>query len=117
MRYLPIFLLLSLAIPGSPGASAQDKTLCALQHKVCITEAGFPACVQKIDIVKYYEFNEKGEDELAEQIIADEDKCIILLGNENAFMQDQSSGFVKFALRGKNKTYWAKQEALFTRSP
>jgi hypothetical protein len=52
---------------------------------------------------------------MAESIINDENKCVKLTGNEKAFLQDKSGGFVKFGIRGQNVTFWAKREALFAR--
>lgn len=91
------------------------KTTCDFQHKECFTEEGFPACYKKIDIEKYYQFVEEEKPEIAEQIINDDKKCVLLTGNEKAFLQDKSSGFVKFGIRGQNATFWAKREALFAR--
>lgn len=91
------------------------KSTCDFQHRECFTEAGYPACYSKIDIQKYYEFTDRGEVELAEQLLSDSKRCVELKGNEKAFMLDKGSGFVKFGLRGKDVTYWAKREALFAR--
>lgn len=91
------------------------KSTCDFQHKECFTEAGYPACYKKIDIEKYYQFVAENELELAEQIVTDDNKCLKLTGNEKAFMQDKSGGYVKFGIRGQNVTFWAKREALFAR--
>jgi len=91
------------------------KSTCDFQHRECFTEAGYPACYKKIDIEKYYKFVDEQRVELAESIISDEKKCIKLSGNEKAFLQDKGGGYVKFGIRGQNKTFWAKREALFAR--
>jgi hypothetical protein len=91
------------------------KSTCDFQHKECFTEAGYPACYNKIDIEKYYQFVKEEKLEIAEQIITDDKKCVKLTGNEKAFLQDKSSGYVKFGIRGQNATFWAKREALFAR--
>ena len=90
-----------------------EKTVCEFQNRECYTEAGYPACYNKIDIQKYYQYTEKGQTGLAEQIISDDTRCIKLNGNEKAAMMDKSSGFVKFTLRGSSKTLWAKRAALY----
>lgn len=90
-----------------------EKTVCDFQNRECFTEAGYPACYNKIDVQKYYQFKEAGQGALAEQIVSDDTRCIKLNGNEKASMMDKSQGFVKFVLRGSNKTLWAKREALY----
>ena len=91
------------------------KSTCDFLHKECFTEAGFPACYKKIDIEKYYQFVGEGKLDIAEQIVADDKKCIKLSGNEKAFLQDKGGGYVKFALRGRDVTFWASRDALFSR--
>jgi hypothetical protein len=91
-----------------------EKTACEFQNRECFTEAGYPACYNKKDIQKYYEFTEGGQTALAEQLISDDTRCIKLNGNEKAAMMDKSQGFVKFVMRGSNKTLWAKREALYS---
>ncbi len=91
------------------------ESVCDFQHKECFTKEGYPACYKRIDLDKYYEFLDAGQNKLAEQIIYDEDRCIILKGNEKAFLQDKSKGKVKFGIRGQDRTYWALREALFSR--
>jgi len=90
-----------------------EKTVCDFQNRECFTEAGYPACYNKIDVQKYYQFTEAGQGALAEQLVSDDTRCIKLNGNEKASMMDKSQGFVKFVLRGSNKTLWAKREALY----
>lgn len=90
-----------------------EKTVCDFQNRECFTEAGYPACYNKIDVQKYYQFTETGQGALAEQIVSDNTRCIKLNGNEKASMMDKSQGLVKFVLRGSNKTLWAKREALY----
>jgi len=104
-------ILMILPIHNSYGV----KTTCDFQHRECFTEAGFPACYNKIDIEKYYQFVKEEKPEIAEQIISDDKKCVKLTGNEKAFLQDKSGGFVKFGIRGQNSTFWAKRDALFAR--
>jgi len=91
------------------------KSTCDFQHRECFTEGGYPACYKKIDIEKYYQFVGENKLELAEQIVMDDKKCVKLTGNQKAFMQDKSGGYVKFGIRGRNVTFWAKREALFAR--
>jgi hypothetical protein len=91
------------------------KSTCDFQHRECFTEAGYPACYKKIDIEKYYQFVGENKLELAEQIVMDDKKCVKLTGNQKAFMQDKSGSYVKFGIRGRNVTFWAKREALFAR--
>lgn len=113
-RYIAVLILLvSVLVPLE--AAYAGKSTCDFQHKECFTEAGYPACYNKIDIQKYYEFVDRGDVELAEQLISDDARCVKLNGNEKAFMVDKSSGYVKFGIRGKDTTYWAKREALFAR--
>jgi hypothetical protein len=90
-----------------------EKTVCDFQNRECFTEAGYPACYNKIDVQKYYQFTEAGQSALAEQIVSDDARCVKLNGNEKASMMDKSQGFVKFVLRGSNKTLWSKREALY----
>ena len=90
-----------------------EKTVCDFQNRECFTEAGYPACYNKIDVQKYYEFTEAGQGALAEGLVSDDTRCIKLNGNEKAAMMDKSQGFVKFVLRGSNNTLWAKREALY----
>ena len=91
------------------------KSACAFLHKECFTEAGYPACYKKIDIEKYYQFVSEEKVDIAEQIVSDETKCVKLSGNEKAFLQDKGGGYVKFALRGRDVTLWARSDALFAR--
>lgn len=114
-KYTLILILISFAALPVEYANAVG-SVCDFQHKECFTEAGYPACLKRIDVVKYYEFTETGKLELAEQLIDDPERCKKLRGNKKAFMLDKSSGYVKFGIRGENVTYWAKREALFTRS-
>ncbi len=107
------FLFIALLIPLDFAHAV--KSTCDFQHRECFTEAGFPACYNKIDIEKYYQFVKEEKLEIAEQIITDDKKCVKLTGNEKAFLQDKSSGYVKFGIRGQNATFWAKREALFAR--
>lgn len=90
-----------------------EKTVCDFQNRECFTEAGYPACYNKVDIQKYYEFSEGGQSALAEGLLSDDSRCLKLKGNEKAAMMDKSQGFVKFVLRGSNKSLWAKREALY----
>jgi len=92
------------------------ETICDFQHRECFTKKGYPACYSKLDIDKYYEFLERGENELAESIISNKKKCVILEGNEKAYMQSKGSGKVKFGIRGKDKTFWALREALVSKN-
>ncbi len=107
------FLLVLISMPLN--YSHAVKTACDFLHKECFTEAGYPACYKKIDTEKYYQFVAENKLDIAEQIINDDKKCIKLLGNEKAFLQDKGGGYVKFALRGKDVTYWARRDALFSR--
>ncbi len=91
------------------------KSTCDFQHRECFTEAGYPACYKRIDIVKYYQFVDENKLDLAEQIVSDDKKCIKLSGNEKAFLQGRSGGYANFGIRGRDVTFWAKNEALFAR--
>ena len=117
IRNLTHFLVLSvlacLVLVFAEYARA-EKTVCDFQNRECFTEAGYPACYNKIDIQKYYEFSDGGQTGLAEGLLSDDSRCIKLNGNEKAAMMDKSQGFVKFVLRGSNKTLWAKREALYS---
>ncbi len=106
-----LFVLFLMPIENSHAV----KSACDFLHKECFTEAGFPACYKKIDIEKYYQFVGEDKLDIAEQIISDDKKCIKLLGNQKAFLQDKGSGYVKFTLRGKDVTLWARRDALFSR--
>lgn len=90
-----------------------EKTVCDFQNRECFTEAGYPACYNRVDIQKYYQFSDGGQTALAEGLLSDDTRCLKLNGNEKAAMMDKSQGFVKFVLRGSNKTLWAKREALY----
>lgn len=109
---LPVVLVAVLAPLGTAHAG---KSVCDFQHRECFTEAGYPACYNKIDIRKYYEFVDRGDTELAERLVSDGARCVKLSGNEKAFMVDKGSGYVKFGIRGKDATYWARREALYAR--
>ena len=111
--YLAVATLTVLALLSVEYAHS-EKTICDFQNRDCFTEAGYPACYAKVDIQKYYEFSQSGQTGLADQLISDSTRCIKLNGNEKAAMMDKSSGYVKFVLRGSDKTLWAKREALYT---
>jgi len=113
--FYPAVLLAAVFLALPVQSAYSQKSTCDFQHKECFTEQGYPACYNKIDIQKYYEFTDKGETALAEQLISDYKRCVTLKGNEKAFMTDKSAGYVKFGIRGQDKTYWAKREALFAR--
>ncbi|MEW6145031.1 MAG: hypothetical protein AB1598_08455 [Thermodesulfobacteriota bacterium] len=110
--FLALLIIAGFTLAQTEYALA-EKTVCDFQNRECFTEAGYPACYNKVDIQKYYEFTEKGQTGLAEGIISDDARCVKLNGNEKAAMMDKSQGFVKFVLRGSNKTLWAKREALY----
>ncbi len=113
---LCLVLLLAAGVAVLPAQKAYSgKSICDFQHRECFTEEGYPACYNKIDIQKYYEFVDKGQTELAEQLVSNDTRCVKLKGNEKAFMVDKSSGYVKFGIRGQDVTYWAKREALYAR--
>ncbi|MEQ9619205.1 MAG: hypothetical protein RIG61_08535 [Deltaproteobacteria bacterium] len=112
--FLTVAVLLILTVLPIDFARAVKST-CDFQHRECFTEAGYPACYSRIDIQKYYEFTDRDEIELAEHLLSDGKRCVKFRGNEKAFMTDKGSGFVKFRIRGKDVTYWAKREALFAR--
>lgn len=110
---LVVFVLAFFAFVSAEYARA-EKTVCDFQNRECFTEAGYPACYNKIDIQKYYEFSDEGQPALAEELLSDNARCIKLNGNEKAAMMDKSRGYVKFVIRGSNKTLWAKREALYS---
>jgi len=109
-----LFYVLACFVFISAEYARAEKTACNFQNRECFTEAGYPACYNKMDIQKYYEFTEGGQTALAEQLVSDDTRCIKLNGNEKASMMDKSQGFVKFVVRGSNKTLWAKWEALYS---
>lgn len=113
--FYPAIFLMTVIVAVPVQVAYSQKSTCDFQHRECFTEQGYPACYNKIDIQKYYEFTDKGETELAEQLASDDKRCVKLKGNEKAFMTDKSAGYVKFGIRGQDKTYWAKREALFAR--
>ena len=113
-KYILVLTLMVFTI--LPQESAYSvKSTCDFQHKECFTEAGYIACFKKIDVVKYYEFINRGEAQLAEQLRTDTKRCKVLRANKKAFMVDKGEGYVKFGIRGENVTYWAKREALYAR--
>ena len=91
------------------------ETTCDFQHRECYTKKGYPACYHKLDIEKYYEFINEGNTAFADQILSDTNKCFTLKGNEKAYMLGKGSGYVKFGIRGKDKTFWSLREALVSR--
>jgi hypothetical protein len=115
VMFHPAVLLTAVLVAVPVQAAYSQKSTCDFQHRECFTEQGYPACYNKIDIQKYYEFVDGGESALAEQLVSDDKRCVKLKGNEKAFMVDKSAGYVKFGIRGQDKTYWAKREALFAR--
>jgi len=111
-----ILVLTLIAFAVLPPESAYSvKSTCDFQHRECFTEAGYIACLKKIDVVKYYEFIDSGEAQLAEQLRNDTKRCKVLRANKKVFMVDKGEGYVKFGIRGENVTYWAKREALNAR--
>jgi hypothetical protein len=113
--FCPAVLLTAVLVAVPVQVAYSQKSTCDFQHRECFTEQGYTACYNKIDIQKYYEFTDKGETALAEQLVSDDKRCVKLKGNEKAFMVDKSAGYVRFGIRGQDKTYWAKREALFAR--
>ena len=112
LLFLAIFTIISL----SAERAYSVKSTCDFHHKECFTEAGYIACFKKIDVEKYYEFLNSGKAQLATQLRDDPGRCKVLRGNKKAFMVGKGGGYVNFGIRGENLTYWAKREALFTRS-
>ena len=115
LGYMILFIVFCLLFLLPIQESLAVKSACDFRHRECFAEAGFPACNNKIDIEKYYQFIGEEKTELTESIISDDKKCIKLTGNEKVFLQDKRGGYVKFGIRGKDKTFWAKREALFSR--
>jgi hypothetical protein len=109
-------LIISSILAGTLFMSFENayaaETTCDFQHRECFTKKGYPACYDKLDIEKYYQFLKEGNTVLADQILSDSNKCLILKGNEKAFMLGKGSGYVKFGIRGKDKTFWSLREAL-----
>lgn len=110
--FIAFAILACFALISAENARA-EKSVCDFQNRECFTVAGYPACYNKIDIQKYYEFSDEGQPALADELLSDSGRCVKLNGNEKAAMMDKSQGFVKFVLRGSNKTLWAKREALY----
>ena len=116
---LTLSLIIASVLAGSLFFSFENaysvETMCDFQHRECYTKKGYPACYHKLDIEKYYEFLKEGNTGFADQILSDASKCFTLKGNEKAYMLGKGSGYVKFGIRGKDKTFWSLREALISK--
>jgi hypothetical protein len=116
---LTVSLIITTVLAGALFISFENaysvETTCDFQHRECYTKKGYPACYHKLDIEKYYQFLNEGNTEFADQILSDGNKCFTLKGNEKAFMLGKGSGYVKFGIRGQDKTFWSLREALVSR--
>ncbi len=91
---------------------AQNK--CKFNSRECFTKAGYPAWRNRVDLDKYYEFSKDGKTEMADNIISDKKRCIILEGNARVAVQYNDNKKVKILFRGSNQSYWVINEAVYT---
>ena len=96
--------------------SYATETKCKFNSKECFTKAGYPACRNRVDIDKYYEFLNSGKKEMAEQIISDKKRCITLKGNSRVAVQYNDNNKVKIYFRGSNQSYWVINDAVYSRA-
>ena len=88
---------------------------CTFNSKECFTRKGYPACRNRTDLDKYYEFTESGKTDMAENILSDKKRCITLEGNARVALQYHHKDKVKILFRGSNQSYWVIKEAVYTR--
>ena len=106
---LSLFIVFFLCINSS---FAQTK--CEFNSRDCFTKAGYPACRSRMDLDKYYEFSKEGKKEMADKIISDKKRCVILAGNARVAVQYNDNNMVKILIRGSDQSYWVINEAVYT---
>ena len=87
---------------------------CTFNSKECFTKKGYPACRNRTDLDKYYEFKKSGKTDMAENILSDEKRCITLIGNARVALQYHANNKVKILFRGSNQSYWVINDAVYT---
>ena len=113
MKKTILLILFIVFLSGVNSSFAQNT--CKFNSKECFTKAGYPACRSRIDLDKYYEFLNGGKEELAEQILSDKKRCLILEGNDRVAVQYNDNNKVKIFFRGSNQSYWVLNEAVYSR--
>ena len=113
MKKAILLVLIGLFLSTVNNVFPQNK--CSFNSKECFTKAGFPACRSRMDLDKYYEFSEDGKTELAENIISDKKRCVILDGNARVAVQYNDGNKVKIFFRGSNQSYWVINDAVYSR--
>ena len=113
MKKIFLFLIIFSVFLVVENSYAQNK--CKFNSRECFTKAGYPACRNRVDLDKYYEFSKDGKTEMADNIISDKKRCIILKGNARVAVQYNDNKKVKILFRGSNQSYWVINEAVYTR--
>jgi len=113
MRYfISIIIFFGLLSSYTYGTETQ----CKFNSKECFSKAGYIACRNRVDLDKYYEFINTDKKEIAEQMIADKDRCIIMEGNQRVAVQYNDVNKVKILFRGSNRSWWVKSDAVYSKS-
>jgi hypothetical protein len=113
MRYfISIIIFFGLLSSYTYGTETQ----CKFNSKECFSKAGYIACRNRVDLDKYYEFINTEKKEIAEQMIADKDRCIIMEGNQRVAVQYNDVNKVKILFRGSNRSWWVKSDAVYSKS-
>ena len=112
MKYIVSFLIFFVLIAGY---SYSTETRCKFNSKQCFTKSGFPACRNRVDLDKYYEFVDTDKDEIAKQLISDKKRCILLDGNQRVAVQYNDVNKVKILFRGSNQSWWVNSDAVYSK--
>ena len=112
MRYfITIFIIFGLFCTYTYSTASS----CKFNNRDCFSKAGYIACRNRVDLDKYYEFKNSGKNDIAEQMLADKERCITMEGNERVAVQYNDVNKVKILFRGSNQTWWVRTDGVYSK--
>ena len=109
MKYFITILLILGVFSAYTSANASS---CKYNSRDCFSKAGYVACRNRVDLDKYYEFINSDKKDIAKQMTADKDRCIIMEGNKRVAVQYNDVNKVKILFRGSNLTWWVRTDGV-----
>ena len=113
MKYFVSILLIIGILFTYSQASASS---CKFNSKECFSKAGYVACRNRVDLDKYYEFINTDKKEIAEQMLTDKDRCIIMEGNKRVAVQYNDVNKIKILFRGSNQSWWVRTDGVYSKA-